>query len=311
MHIPNRLFFIGSVLSAIPVGGGKFKNKPTVMPCLVRHITAEETAAVIEAARRRLPAMRTVETMRALVTMIDHTSLSVTDSDESVRDFTRSMLEACRPAGVMPASVCVSPIFVESVGVELGDEPVAICSVAGGFPTGQTFPEVKMLECAMAMENGADELDIVADLGALGEGRYDEASSEIRLIKEEAGDDVVLKTIIETGSQEDLDDIYTAAIVALEGGTDFVKSSTGKNCGGVTPEAAAALCMAVADYNAHCGTRAGVKVAGGVSSADDALLYAAIAETVFGEKVTPDMFRIGSSSLLGAVLKEIGVNPEI
>lgn len=275
------------------------------MPCLVRHITAEEVAAVVEAARGRINAMRTVETMRALVSLIDHTSLSVTDSDESVREFTRSMLEMCRPAGVMPASVCVSPLFVESVGVELGDEPVAICSVAGGFPMGQTFPEVKMLECAMAMENGADELDIVVDLGAIREGRYDEAASEVRLIKEEAGDDVSLKAIVETGAQEDLDDIYTAAVVALEGGADFVKSSTGKNCGGVTPEAAIALCMAVADYNNHCGAHAGVKVAGGVSSVDDALLYMAIAETVLGERASADLFRIGSSSLLYAVLKGI------
>jgi len=275
------------------------------MPCLVRHITAEEVAAVVEMARERIPVMRTVETMRRLVSLIDHTSLSVTDSYESVREFTRSMLEICRPAGVMPASVCVSPLFVESVGVELGDEPVAICSVAGGFPMGQTFPEVKMLECAMAMENGADELDMVTDLGAMREGRYDEAASEIRLIKEEVGDDVSLKAIVETGAQDDLDDIYTAAVVALEGGADFVKSSTGKNYAGVTPEAATALCMAVADYNNHCGTQAGVKVAGGVSSVEDALLYMAIAETISGVKANPDLFRIGSSSLLYAVVKEI------
>lgn len=275
------------------------------MPCLVRHITAEEVAATIETARGRMAAMRNEETMRGLVAMIDHTSLSVTDSDESVRYFTRSMSEVCRPVGVMPASLCVAPTFVESVGVELEDEPVAICSVAGGFPTGQTFPEVKMLECAMAMENGADELDIVADLGALREGRYDEAASEIRLIREEAGDDVTLKVIVETGAQEYLDDIYTAAIVALEGGADFVKSSTGKNCRGVTPEAAVALCMAVTDYNDLCGTEAGVKVAGGVSSVEDALLYVAIAETIFRKAVNPDLFRIGSSSLLGSVVKEI------
>ena len=275
------------------------------MPCLVRHITAEEVAAIIKTASERIPAMRTGETMRRLVTLIDHTTLSITDSDESVREFTRSMLEACRHIGAMPASICVSPIFVESVGVELEEEPVAICSVAGGFPTGQTFPEVKMLECAMAMENGADELDMVIDLGALREGRYDEAASEIRLIKGEAGDDIALKAIVETGAQEDLDDIYTAAIVALEGGADFVKSSTGKNCPGATPEAAVALCMAVADYTNLCQTEAGVKVAGGVSSIDDALLYVAIAETVFGKAVDPDLFRIGSSSLLNSIIEEM------
>lgn len=274
-------------------------NTTSIMPSLTRHITTSEVTRTIEAAQRLSRTMPTSDLPARLVPLIDHTTLSVTDSHESVRAFTADMLAKCRKAGVMPASVCTSPLFVESVGIELGDEPVAICSVAGCFPTGQTYPEVKMLECSMAMENGADEIDMVLDIGAVRMGRHDEASSEVRIIKEELDDDVTLKVIIETASFDSLDEIYNACVVALDGGADFVKSSTGKNLGGVTPEAAVAMCLAVKDHREASGHMAGVKFAGGISSPQDAMLYLAITETILGkEYVTPEFFRIGSSSLL-------------
>lgn len=273
------------------------------MPSLTRHITTSEVTRIIEAAGRLSHDMLTSGSLLGMVPLIDHTTLSVTDSHESVRAFTADMLARCRKAGVMPASVCTSPLFVESVGIELGDEPVAICSVAGGFPSGQTYPEVKMLECSMAMENGADEIDMIIDLGAVRMGRHDEASSQVRIIKEELDDDVVLKVIIETASFESLDQIYNACMVALEGGADFVKSSTGKNTGGVTPEAAVAMCMAVKDYHEASGRMAGVKFAGGISSPEDAMPYIAIARLILGaDYITPEFFRIGSSSLLNKLV---------
>ncbi len=276
-------------------------QKTKVMSSTPSYINGHEIAAVIESAscRSRLIMSDTPDYKSRLVGIIDHTTLSVRDTSHSVALFTRDMLDSCKKAGLYPASVCVFPIFVESVGVALGDEPVAICSVAGGFPAGQTFAEVKMLECAMAVENGADEIDMLLDLGAFIEGRHDEASSEVRLIKEEVGEEVTLKIIVETGVLKDPEAIYRAAMVAFDGGADFVKSSTGKNCDGVTREAAAVLAMAARDYRQKSGRRVGVKFAGGISSPEDALDYVSIACGITGDDLfDADTMRIGSSSLL-------------
>lgn len=258
--------------------------------------------------------------LELLVSVLDYTSLSVSDSPDSIRAFTRGALNFADAAavvsvaastadfssargGFLPASICVYPSMVESVGLELGESPVEITAVCGGFPSGLTYLEVKLLECAMAIENGAGEIDVVANIGALLSGDFDIARGEIEAIKAEVGDDALLKVILETAVLKDYNLIYRAAMIALDAGADFVKTSTGKvEQGGATRGVVAVMCLAVKDFYEATGLRRGVKVSGGVSTVDDGLSYLGIVRAILGEEwCVPSLFRIGSSSLLGDI----------
>lgn len=205
------------------------------------------------------------------------------------------------------ASVCVYPNFVDTAGVAAGDSNIRICSVAGGFPDGQTFLEVKMLEAAMAVENGADEIDIVMNPGLILDGKYEEAANEIEIIRAEIGEDVTMKVIVESGVLADSTLIRNASLLAMMAGADFVKSSTGRNATGVTPQAAVAMCCAIRDYKIATERRIGFKASGGVSDPHAAALIYTIVESILGsEWLDPSLFRIGSSSLYPRLLSELG-----
>lgn len=246
-----------------------------------------------------------------LVSVLDHTSLGVGGQvGGEVRAFTRMAMDGVKfdsTAGfaggiVCPATVCVYPAMVESVGLELGESPIGITAVCGGFPSGMTFVEVKMLECAMAIENGANEIDVVINVGAVLGGEFDVASAELAVLKDEIGDEAVLKVILETAVLQDYDLIYRASMVAMEAGADFVKSCTGFT-GSVTPQAVAVMCMAVRDYYVSSGRKCGVKVSGGVSTVEQAGELVGVVRAVLGEQwCDASLFRIGSSRLLADIL---------
>ena len=239
---------------------------------------------------------------------IDLTSLGATDSRRSIGEFTRKAIELPRhfPEAGSVASICVYPVFVETVGLAAGDSKMAITSVSGGFPSSQTYLEVKMLETAMAIENGADEIDIVISIGEMLDGEYDLAGNEIETLRAEIGDDAILKVILESGTLSDPELIHKAATIAMEAGADFIKTSTGKNGIAATPEAAVAMCLAIRQFAEKTGRKVGFKAAGGISTAESAALYYSIVEEILGEEwLTPERFRIGASSLTNNLLSEI------
>ena len=201
---------------------------------------AEEVARIRAAAK----GYETDEVYRLCYSAIDLTTLSCSDSVESVTAFARKAVEFYTnyPAIANVASICIYPPFVETVGLAVDDTPMRITSVAGGFPSSQTFLEVKMLETAMAVENGADEIDIVINVGKMLEGHYDEVANEVEVLRGEAGEDVVLKVILETGALKTPELIRRAALLAMFAGADFVKTSTGKIDVAATPEAAVVMC---------------------------------------------------------------------
>ena len=269
---------------------------------------AAEVARIREAAKN----YETIDVYKFCYSAIDLTTLSCNDSVESVTAFAAKTVAFYEKYPHIPnvASICIYPPFVETVGVAVGDTPMRITSVSGGFPSSQTFLEVKMLETAMAVENGADEIDIVINVGKMLEGHYDEMANEVEVLRSEAGEDVVLKVILETGALRTPELIRRAALLSMFAGADFVKTSTGKIDVAATPEAAVVMCRAIKDYHERTGRMVGFKPAGGVRSASDAVLYYTIVREILGEKwLTPQFFRIGASSVANALLSAIEGEP--
>lgn len=270
--------------------------------------TAEQVANEVARISEIAPANYTAEVYRKCFAAIDLTTLDCCDSERSVGEFVRRAVEfrAVYPEIPDVASICVYPSFVETVGVGLGSSNIAITAVAGGFPASQTFIEVKMLEVAMAAENGADEVDVVINVGEMLEGDYDRMASTLEVLRGELDDETVLKVIIESGALRTPELIYKASLLAMMAGADFVKTSTGKTAVSATPEAVVAMCLAVRDYYAATGRKVGLKVAGGVRTAEQAALYYTIVEQMLGcEWLDTSLFRIGASSLANNLISAI------
>ena len=264
---------------------------------------AREAAALREAAAEN----HNADVYRFCYSAIDLTTLSCNDSTASVSAFAERCMEFYTAYPHIPnvASICIYPSFVETVGLVVDGSPMRITAVAGGFPSSQTFLEVKMLEAAMAIENGADEVDIVLNAGKMLTGAYDEAANEIEVLRAESAG-TVLKVILETGALKTPELIRKASLLSMFAGADFIKTSTGKIDVAATPEAAVVMCHAIRDYHERTGRRVGFKAAGGVRSAEDAALYYTIVERILGrEWLTADLFRIGASSAANNLLSAI------
>ncbi len=267
-----------------------------------------------EVARIREAALRNhrTEVYKFCYSIIDLTTLSCNDSVTSVTEFARKTVEFYQRYPELPnvASICVYPAFVETVGVAVDGTPMRITSVGGGFPASQTFLEVKMLEVSMAVENGADEVDIVLNVGRMLTGEYDEAANEVEVIRSEMDSDIVLKVIIESGALKTPELIRQASLLSMLAGADFIKTSTGKIDVAATPEAAVVMCQAIRDYYTQTGRKVGFKAAGGVRTPEDAALYYTIVEEILGaEWLTPELFRIGASSAANNILSAIEGHP--
>lgn len=222
----------------------------------------EEVARIRKAAEAR---NHNTEVYKFCYSAIDLTTLSCNDSVKSVTEFARKAAEFYQKYPHIPnvASICIYPSFVETVGLAVDGTPMKITSVGGGFPAAQTFLEVKALEVAMAVENGADEVDIVLNVGRMLTGEYDEAANEVEVIRTEMDDDVVLKVIIESGALKTPELIRKASLLSMLAGADFVKTSTGKIDVAATPEAAVVMCQAIRDYYDKTGRKVGFKAAAG------------------------------------------------
>ncbi|MBQ2018208.1 MAG: deoxyribose-phosphate aldolase, partial [Alistipes sp.] len=245
--------------------------------------TVEQVAQEVENLKAAAAANNTAEVYKFCFSAIDLTTLSPCDSEESVAAFARRAAEFALDYPEIPnvASICVYPPFVETVGLEIDATPLRITSVAGGFPSSQTFLEVKMLEVAMAVENGADEVDIVLNVGKMLSGSLDEAANEVEVLREES-DGATLKVILETGALRTPELIRQASLLAMQAGADFIKTSTGKIDVAATPEAAVVMCHAIKDYYAKSGRKVGFKAAGGIRTAEEAALYYTIVKEILG-----------------------------
>ena len=269
--------------------------------------SAGEVKQKADALREKAKENQNTEVYKFCLSAIDLTTLSCCDSEQSIGEFARRAAEFTIDYPHLPnvASICVYPPFVETVGLAIDATALRITSVVGGFPSSQTFLEVKMLETAMAIENGADEVDMVINVGKILSGAYDEAAAEIEVIRGEA-EDATLKVILETGALPTPQIIRSASLVAMAAGADFIKTSTGKIEVSATAEAAVVMCEAIRDYYDVTGCKVGFKAAGGIRSVEDAALYYTIVKEILGEEwLTPELFRIGASSLANNLLSAI------
>lgn len=245
--------------------------------------------------------------LKLCLSCMDLTTLNTTDTEERVLAFAEKVnrFREHFPNYAPPAAICVYPKWGGAVKRALEVPEVKVAVVAGGFPNSQTFAQVKLLECRMAVEQGADEVDIVLPLNLFQGGCADGAAQEIRMIKEAIGERH-LKVILETGALRGISEIEEASFLAMEAGADFIKTSTGKQEPGATPQAAEAMCRCINEHYRATGRKVGFKPAGGISSAQDALLYLGIVEQILGEEwMTPQLFRIGASRLGNSILSEL------
>ena len=269
--------------------------------------SVEEVAREVAALREAAAENHNADVYRFCYSAIDLTTLSCNDSTASVSAFAERCMEFYTAYPHIPnvASICIYPSFVETVGLVVDGSPMRITAVAGGFPSSQTFLEVKMLEAAMAIENGADEIDIVLNAGKMLTGAYDEAANEIEVLRAESAG-TVLKVILETGCLKSAAAIREASILSMYSDADFIKTSTGKMYPGASLEAAYVMCQCIKEYYENTGRKVGFKAAGGIRSAVDALRYYAVVKEVLGDEwLCHDLFRLGASSLANALLTEM------
>jgi deoxyribose-phosphate aldolase len=208
------------------------------------------------------------------------------------------------PAVPAVAAVCVYPDLVETARREVAGSPVAVASVATAFPSGRASLAVKLADTEDAVRAGADEIDMVIDRGAFLAGRYGQVFSEIRAVRAACGP-AHLKVILETGELATLDNVARASWLAMLGGADFIKTSTGKVSPASTLPVAQVMLSAVRDFEQVAGRQVGVKVAGGIRTAKDAIRYLVLVNETAGPRwLTPALFRIGASSLLNDLLMQ-------
>lgn len=242
-----------------------------------------------------------------LFNCIDLTTLRTTDSPRSVADFTERVnaFDEEHPEMKNVAAICVYPNFAQVVRAVLEVSSVDIACVAGGFPSSQTFPEVKVAEVALAVEGGADEIDIVLNVGDFLDGDYESVCDEISEIKHSCRD-ARLKVILESGALGTAQKIRDAAILSMYSGADFIKTSTGKEYPGADLRAAYVMCCCIKEYYEKNGRMVGFKPAGGVRTPEEAVSYYCIVRDVLGEKwLTNEFFRIGASGLANNLLTAI------
>ena len=266
-----------------------------------------DIAAAVKKADEKVEKSRSKEVLKEIYACLDLTTLKCTDNAESVLALTEKVnsLEETHPDIKNVAAICVYPNFAGIVSQSLEVDGVEVACVSGGFPSSQTFPEVKIAETALALKEGATEIDIVLSVGKFLSGDYEGVCDEIQELKDLCGDKS-LKVILETGALKSAENIKKAAILSMYSGADFIKTSTGKETPGATPEAAYVMCKAIKEYYAKSGRKVGFKAAGGINSVEDALLYYNIVEDVLGKEwLNSKLFRIGTSRLANILLSEI------
>ena len=264
-------------------------------------------AAVEEILSKHLMENMNADVYKTIFNCMDLTTLSTTDSPSSVADFVEKVnaFDDEHPELPNVAAICVYPNFAQVVRTVLDVSSVKIACVSGAFPTAQSFPEVKITETALAVADGADEIDIVFNCGNYLGGDWEEVADEIAEQKHSCRH-ARLKVILETGALKTAENIRNAAILSMYSGADFIKTSTGKVYDGATLEAAYVMAQCIKEYYEKTGNKVGFKASGGVSTTADAVNYYTIIKEVLGEEwLTNEYFRIGTSRLANNLLGEI------
>ena len=249
----------------------------------------------------------TPEVKKFLFGSIELTTLSTTDSDTSVMAFVDRVnrFDSAYPQLPHVAAVCVYPCFAEVASETLEVEGVEVTCVSGSFPSSQAVIEVKVAETALALRDGATEIDIVMPVGKFLSGNYEELCDDIAELKQVCSDKA-MKVILETGDLKTASNIKKASLLAMYAGADYIKTSTGKEKISATPEAAYVMCQAIKEYYEKTGIQIGFKPAGGINTVMDAIIYYTIVKEVLGEKwLTNKWLRLGTSKLANLLLSEI------
>ena len=269
---------------------------------------AQVKAAVTKLIAEKVPENDTLDVKKFLFGSIELTTLKTTDSDESVMAFTErvNQFDAQYPDLPHVATICVYPCFARTVSETLEVEGVELACVSGSFPSSQALIEVKVAETALAVKDGATEIDIVMPVGKFLAGDYDTVCEEISELKNVCGENVAMKVILETGDLVTASNIKKASILSMYAGGDYIKTSTGKEKISATPEAAYVMCQAIKEYYDETGIQVGFKPAGGINTVSDALTYYTIVKEVLGDKwLTNKWLRFGTSRLANLLLSEI------
>lgn len=257
--------------------------------------------------KNHLEENNTEEVKKFLFGSIELTSLKPTDNDASIIKMVEKVNDFDDKYPHLPhvATICVYPNFAATVSESLDVEGVEIACVSGSFPSSQTFIEIKIAETALALKDGATEIDMVLSVGKFLAGDYESVSDEIEEMKAICGEKK-LKVILETGCLNSTKNIKKAAILAMYSGADYIKTSTGKEKIAATPEAAYVMCQAIKEYYEETGRIVGFKPAGGLNTVIDAVTYYTIVKEVLGEQwLTNDLFRLGTSRLANLLLSEL------
>ena len=278
-------------------------------------LSGEEIASRIKTVEDNLPETAAPDVLKLCFSIMDLTTLKSNDTVASVKalvEKANGVMEAF-PGYPLPASICVYPNFASVVRDVRCCPELHVTTVAACFPSSQSFLDVKVQECRLAVRDGADEIDIVLALNHFLAGEYDAAAEEIvagrKALDEEgekAGRKITLKVILETGLLAEPDLIARASFLAMEAGADFIKTSTGKVEVNATPTAALVMCECIRLFNLKTGRKVGFKAAGGISNAKDALEYYHIVSSVLGEEwLNKELFRFGVSRLGNSLVSAI------
>ena len=268
---------------------------------------AEVSAAVEKILAEHLDENMNKEVYKLLFNTIDLTTLKGTDSPSSVARFTERVnaFEEEYPELPNVAGICVYPNFAPVVRTVLDVSAVDVVCVSGAFPACQSFPEVKVAETALAVEGGADEIDIVLNLGNFLDDDYQEVCDEM-IEQKHSCRDARMKVILETGALRTAENIRAASILAMNCGANFIKTSTGKEFPGASLEAAYVMCQCIKEHYEKTGEMVGFKAAGGVATTEDAVKYYTLVKEILGENwLNKDRLRLGASRLANNLLSDI------
>ncbi|MBR5836690.1 MAG: deoxyribose-phosphate aldolase [Bacteroidales bacterium] len=275
---------------------------------------SEAIARALEIIAANLENVASEKIYKTCFSLMDLTTLKTDDTPASVLKLVNKVntFNETYPEWPLPASICVYSNFAKTIK-EARTADYNITVVSACFPSSQSFLEVKLKECEMAVEQGADEVDIVLALNSFLAEDYDAAAEEIRAVRKcidevaaKQGRKVHLKVILETGLLRTPERIAQASFLAMEAGADFIKTSTGKVDVNATPVAAYVMCECIAKYHAMTGKKIGFKPAGGISSAEDALCYYSIVYSVLGKEwIEKDLFRFGVSRVANSILSAV------
>lgn len=266
-------------------------------------VVSAELAKILE----KVPENNVPEVWKFLLGTIDLTTLSTEDSEKSVARFTRRVndFDNDYPQYRHVAAICVYSNFADVVRTNLDVDGVDVCVVAGGFPSSQTYTEVKVADVGLAVANGAQEVDVVLNVGMFLDDNYEDLCDELIELKHTARN-ARLKVILETGCLKTAKKIRDASILSMYCDADFIKTSTGKIYPGASLEAAYVMCQCIKEYYEKTGRRVGFKAAGGVRTTEQAVAYYTVVREILGEEwLTPDYFRLGASSLANNVLSSL------